>query len=475
MAFFVPVIFLFFLHVIIRITDNFLSESLKKSKKNCSFTLNRDENLILTMISLRQITQHIGVSSSDTNEQKMLKSSLVVVSILIAIVGVMWSFMYLLLGLFETALIPCFYSIVVIISLIYFNYKKNYNLLVYTQLVLILILPYIIQLILGGIIASGFVMIWGILTPIGSLLFLKSKNSIFWFVSYLVLTILFIYFDDLIAITFSKPLQPWVPGMFLSMNIVVSSIIIFLSILYYLNAKNKEELKNEKLLSEVQIAKKKIEVQNILLEKSLEERGILLKEIHHRVKNNLQVITSLLSLQSNYITEEKTKALLRYSQYRIQSMAIIHEMLYHSKDLSKIQYGEYLNLLTRHLVSSMKGSDNHVKVNIDAPSIFLNIDTAIPLGLMINEIITNSLKYGLPRDTEGNITIKIQKNKTPYYTLFIGDDGVGFPDDINFRKSDSLGILLMHNLALQLKGNIEKEKGKGTHYIVSFQEISQTS
>lgn len=427
------------------------------------------------MINIQQITTKIGISSTDSEEEKLLKSTLVIVTILIGIAGLVWGSMYFLLGLFETAAVPFFYSLSIGLSLIYFHFKKTFYFFAYSQLALVLVLPYLVQLSLGGIAASGFVMIWGILSPIGCILFLRAKSSIIWFSAYLTLTVLFVYFDDTIALHFNKALQPWISKMFLSLNIVVSSTITFLSILYYLNAKTQEEKKNIDLLSDAQMTKNEIESQNILLEKSIQERDILLKEIHHRVKNNLQVITSLLSLQANYITEEKTKALLRYSQYRIRSMALIHEMLYHSKDLSKIQYDEYLTLLTQHLISSMKGSHNHVNVKIDAPSVFLNIDTAIPLGLMINEIITNSLKYGLPGETEGTIEIKIQKNKTPYYTLFISDNGKGFPDDINFRDSGSLGILLMHNLALQLKGNIEKVKGQGTQYMVSFQEISQTS
>lgn len=427
------------------------------------------------MNSLQLITHKIGASQTDTEEEKLRKAALVFISLLIALAGLAWGFMYLLLGLFETASIPFFYSLTVGVCLIGFHYKKNYFFLAYTQLMLILFLPFFVQLSLGGILSSGFVMIWGILAPIGSVIFLDPRKSIFWFVGYLICTIVFIYFDKQIALHFKKQMSLWVPEMFLSLNIIVSSTITFVSILYYLNGKISEEKKSSELLRQAQAAKEEIGEKNDLLEKSLKERDILLKEIHHRVKNNLQVITSLLSLQANYISDEKVKALLRYSQYRIQSMAIIHEMLYRSKDLSKIAYARYIESLVKHLVSSMKGSENNVEIEIDAPDVYFNIDTAIPLGLMINEIITNALKYGLPGNANGKVTIRIQKNKNPHYTLFIGDDGVGFPEQVNFRESTSLGILLMHNLALQLKGSIEKTKEKGTHYIVTFQEIIQTS
>ncbi len=215
---------------------------------------------------------------------------------------------------------------------------------------------------------------------------------------------------------------------------------------------------------------------NNTIEASLQERNTLLKEIHHRVKNNLQVITSLLSLQSSFVDEAATKGLLRYSQYRIKSMAMIHEMLYQSDNLSRINYGEYLQRLIATLIQSMKGSNSGFRLEMEADDIFLNVDTSIPLGLMINEMITNSLKYGFHNRREGILSISLRRLTYPHFLLKIGDDGQGFPDDITFRNTKSLGLKLIHKLVLQLKGNIEKDNSKpGTHYIVSFQEIDQKS
>ena len=212
------------------------------------------------------------------------------------------------------------------------------------------------------------------------------------------------------------------------------------------------------------------------VENRLYERDTLLKEIHHRVKNNLQVITSLLSLQSSFIKDEETKALFRYSQYRINSMAIVHEMLYRSNDLSRINYGNYLEQLTSTMLLSMKGNNSAIKLNIKTNDLFLNIDTSVPLGLMINEIITNSLKYGFKENNTGTLSIEVKKLVYPNFLLLIGDDGMGFPKSINFRNTKSLGLKLIHKLALQLRGNIEKDNSKkGTHYIITFQEIEQTS
>lgn len=211
---------------------------------------------------------------------------------------------------------------------------------------------------------------------------------------------------------------------------------------------------------------------------SNEEKEVLLQEIHHRVKNNLQVITSLLSLQSSFLEDETQKKLFADSQYRINSMAMVHEMLYQSQDLSKLDYEHYLNELSQFLIQSMKGRENGIILQMDVPQIKLNIDTAVPLGLLINEVLTNSLKYGIPEDKAGIISIKIKKekpsskNKKSAFLLEIGDDGVGYSDEINFRNTKSLGLKLINNLIHQLEGTVKKDNSKkGTNYIIYFYEI----
>lgn len=200
----------------------------------------------------------------------------------------------------------------------------------------------------------------------------------------------------------------------------------------------------------------------------------LLKEVHHRVKNNLQIITSLLALQSSFVEDEKTKRLFRYSQYRINSMAMVHELLYQLDDLSKIKLDLYIQTLSSNLIKSMKGSNNNIQMNLDIPELFLNIDTVIPLGLLINEILTNSLKYGLQHDNEvlyGVLYIKIIHLEKDNYIMYIGDNGNGFKDETKFRAANSLGLMLIHNLTIQLKGTIEKDNNSiGTNYIITFKE-----
>ncbi|WP_024479741.1 sensor histidine kinase [Cellulophaga baltica] len=207
----------------------------------------------------------------------------------------------------------------------------------------------------------------------------------------------------------------------------------------------------------------------------LEERNTLLKEIHHRVKNNLQVITSLLNLQSRYIQDEDVKSMLKYSQYRIKSMALLHESLYRSDDLSKINYADYLKQLVNGLIISMKGSTNKITLDLEVDEIYFNIDTSIPLGLIINELVTNSLKYAF-NDNIGTITISLKKQANNSFLLHIGDNGKGFPKTVKFRDTDTLGLKLVHKLVLQLNGNIEKDNLQtGTTFIITFQEIQELS
>jgi len=210
-------------------------------------------------------------------------------------------------------------------------------------------------------------------------------------------------------------------------------------------------------------------------EARIKEKDTLLKEIHHRVKNNLQTVSSLLSLQSRSIEEPKIKNLIKSSQNRVISMAMVHEMLYMRHDLSKIEYKSYVEELSDYLLRSFKGTENNITLNIIIPDIKLGIDTAIPLGLLINEVITNALKYGIEDNDEGEIHIELLKSNSKDYILFIGDNGKGFPESISHKNTKSLGLKLIHNLARQLKGSINRDMSKkGTNYIVKFSDIQHT-
>ncbi|SDF10064.1 Two-component sensor histidine kinase, contains HisKA and HATPase domains [Pricia antarctica] len=208
------------------------------------------------------------------------------------------------------------------------------------------------------------------------------------------------------------------------------------------------------------------------LEEKINEKETLIKEVHHRVKNNLQTISSLLRLQSRSIADKEVKSLLKSSQNRIISMAMIHEILYMREDLSRIEYKSYVQELGEYLIRSVKGTSSNITLDIDIPEVKLNIDTAIPLGLLINETVTNALKYGIIDENKGEICIKLRKGDDNEFLLNIGDDGIGFAENITYKNSKSLGLKLIHNLVRQLQGSIIRDFSKnGTHYIVKFKEV----
>lgn len=199
---------------------------------------------------------------------------------------------------------------------------------------------------------------------------------------------------------------------------------------------------------------------------SLEEKEILLKEIHHRVKNNLQIIYSLLGLQTKYVKDDIYLEMLRESQQRIKSMAIIHEKLYQSNDLSKIDFYDYINDLTGYLYETYR-HNNNLKIEINVEKIFLDIDTAIPCGLIINELFSNTLKHAFPDNREGLIKV-IFITENDYYLLCISDNGIGFSSDFNIRKSDSLGLKLVNSLVKQIRGNLEVISNNGLEFKITF-------
>ncbi|MDH3796678.1 MAG: sensor histidine kinase, partial [Flavobacteriaceae bacterium] len=170
--------------------------------------------------------------------------------------------------------------------------------------------------------------------------------------------------------------------------------------------------------------------------------------------------------------DKKIQNLIKSSQNRVISMAMVHEMLYMRDDINKIEYKTYINELINYLIKSVKGSESKVKVVVDVPEMELGIDTAIPLGLLINETMTNALKYGIKNDDEGEIRIALKQEADQSYILTMGDNGVGFSDNVTFETSKSLGLKLIHNLAKQLKGTIVRDTSqKGTNYILKFREI----
>lgn len=212
-------------------------------------------------------------------------------------------------------------------------------------------------------------------------------------------------------------------------------------------------------------ARKTIEAQ---MQASLQEKEVLLKEIHHRVKNNMQVISSLLSLQGSSLTDPGVVAQFQDSQNRIRSMALIHEQLYQSRDLAHINFSEYVQTLTNHLARSYRNGAQHVQVSVEAVDLFLDIDTAIPCGLIINELVSNALKHAFPDRRPGMIQVKLQALASGACQLSVSDDGVGFPEGVDFRQTTSLGMQLVNTLTQQLAGTLRLEVGPGTTFVVEF-------
>lgn len=208
------------------------------------------------------------------------------------------------------------------------------------------------------------------------------------------------------------------------------------------------------------------------IKSSLKDKEVLLKEIHHRVKNNLQIISSLLDLQSTYVKEDSTAVnVLRESQNRVLSMALIHEMLYQSKDLSRVDFSNYIRNLVFSLFTSYCVKTN-IKPIISVEKTFLNIETSIPLSLIISELVSNSLKYAFPQRKSGEISISLQSQNN-HYKLIISDNGIGLPPEINFKNvKSSLGLRLVNSLINQLDGTIELDRSHhGTKFIITFKEL----
>jgi len=202
---------------------------------------------------------------------------------------------------------------------------------------------------------------------------------------------------------------------------------------------------------------------------SLKEKEVLLKEIHHRVKNNLQIISSLLYLQSKNIKDQEALGIFRDSQNRVKSMALIHEKLYRSEDLARIDFAEYVRSLTNSLFGSYGVNSDAIKLKVNVDDFSLGLDTAIPCGLVINELVSNSFKYAFPDGRGGEIRIDLHTDNDGRLALIVSDNGVGLPEGLDFRNTGSLGLQLVNTLVNQLDGTVELDRSGGTEFKIIFQ------
>ena len=212
--------------------------------------------------------------------------------------------------------------------------------------------------------------------------------------------------------------------------------------------------------------RKRVEAQ---LRASLREKEVLLKEIHHRVKNNLQVISSLLSLQASKLASDDMANILRESQTRVKSMALVHEELYQSDDFSRIDFADYAHRLTTSLFHTYRTDTTPIMLAVDVEDVFLTVDTAIPCGLIINELVTNALKYAFRGRERGRVDIRLAR-EGENHRLTIADDGIGLPGNIDPETAESLGLQLVNTLTRQLGGTLTVTRSGGTQFTVTFIE-----
>jgi two-component sensor histidine kinase/sensor domain CHASE-containing protein len=210
------------------------------------------------------------------------------------------------------------------------------------------------------------------------------------------------------------------------------------------------------------------------LEESLAEKEMLLREIHHRVKNNLQVVSSLLSLQSERMSDEYSREALRESESRVHSMGLIHELLYQGSeggtpDLARVDFLDYLRRLSSYLMDAYRVDQSRISIEVSGDDVFLDADTAITCGLIVNELLSNSLKHAFPGGRKGRVSVGMREEGRDEAALFVRDDGVGFPRGVDLMKSNSMGWLLVTTLSLQLKGRLAiDESGAGSSVSLSF-------
>jgi PAS domain S-box-containing protein len=209
-----------------------------------------------------------------------------------------------------------------------------------------------------------------------------------------------------------------------------------------------------------------IEYEYMLFE-SVKEKEILLKEVHHRVKNNLQVINSILNLQSSYVDDPKTLEIINESQNRIRSMSYIHESLYQTKDFSAINFADYITNLVQNLVHSYQLYQDKIDLKLNIEPVKLALDQAIPCGLILNELVSNALKYAYPQDQKGQIVIEVYE-KNGRLSIGVEDFGIGLPEDFQIENSESLGLSLVHTLVDQLDGELILKRLGGTKFLITF-------
>jgi two-component system, sensor histidine kinase PdtaS len=226
------------------------------------------------------------------------------------------------------------------------------------------------------------------------------------------------------------------------------------------------------LISIIDITKRKLAENEI--KSSLKQKSTLVQEVHHRVKNNMQIISSLLNLQTKYVDDEEALNVLKESQNRVMSMAMIHEKLYMSDDLANINFKDYIRSLISNLFYSYNVDKTYIKSVTDIADISLNMETAVPCGLIISELVSNTLKYAFTKEMDGEVFVSLTADAYEY-ELIVKDNGIGLPEDLDFDNLESLGLLLVKNLTEQIDGKITINRYNGTEFKITFKESSYSN
>lgn len=230
-------------------------------------------------------------------------------------------------------------------------------------------------------------------------------------------------------------------------------------------AERTEKLRKANVLLREEVAQRKKAEED--LKKRLDERTVLLRELYHRVKNNMQVIISLMNLQLRKIEDPAVRHLMEETRNRVRAMALVHEMLYKSENLSEINLARYIPLLASQVFSSLENKSQKVRKIVEAEDIMVTLDKAIAVGLILNELITNSLMHAFPEGRAGTLGIRVQK-KDHTVAIRVSDDGTGIPQDVNWREPSTLGLRIVMSLVGQLKGTIDLDRRQGTAFSIEF-------
>lgn len=249
----------------------------------------------------------------------------------------------------------------------------------------------------------------------------------------------------------------------LSIVALALGIVLATTLFYLYNSRKKRK--------EIQLMNDEISAKNEMIKESLAEKEMLLKEIHHRVKNNLQIISGILELQNLNINDENAKIILKEGQARIQSIALIHKTLYQSENFNKVPFQNYLSDLIQAIQTTYRNNQTQITTNVNANDIELSINTAIPLSLIINEIVTNCFKHAFTDKESGRIDITLSKENS-HFKLIIQDNGKGLPEEFNPKKLHSIGFDLIQGLTRQLEGRFEWKNENGAIIIITFKDVT---